>query len=64
MPSMRTPEARRVVFRAMRESAGRFGMGVVHFSILGNHLHLIVGASDQVALSKGMAGFKIRLAQV
>ena len=63
LPSMRTPEARRVVLRAMRESAGRFGMGVVHFSILGNHLHLIVEAPDQVALSKGMQGLKIRLAR-
>ena len=63
LPSMRTPAARRVVFRAMEESAGRFGMGVVHFSILGNHLHLIVEARDQVALSKGMQGFKIRLAR-
>ena len=63
LPSMRTPEVRRAVFRAMEESAGRFGMGVVHFSILGNHLHMIVEASDQMALSKGMAGFKIRLAR-
>ena len=63
LPSMRTAAVRQVVFRVMEESAGRFGMGVVHFSILGNHLHLIVEASDQGALSKGMAGFKIRLAR-
>ena len=63
LPSMRTAAVRQVVFRVMEESAGRFGMGVVHFSILGNHLHLIVEASDQVALSKGMAGFQVRLAR-
>jgi REP element-mobilizing transposase RayT len=36
---------------------------VVHFSIEGNHLHLIVEAEHNRALSEGMQGLKVRLAK-
>lgn len=36
---------------------------VVHFVVLGNHLHLVVEASDQRALSRGMQGLCIRMAR-
>jgi hypothetical protein len=36
---------------------------VVHFSIQSNHLHLIVEASDEQALSRGMQGLSIRMAR-
>ena len=36
---------------------------VVHFSVLGNHLHLIVEARDHLALARGMQGLGIRIAR-
>src|SRR3954471_22962275 len=42
---------------------GRFGLRVVEFTVLGNHLHLIVEADSSEALSRGMQGLSIRLAK-
>ena len=36
---------------------------VVHFSVLGNHLHLIVEAQDQAGLARGMQGLAVRIAR-
>ena len=36
---------------------------VVHYSVQGNHLHLIVEADGKRALSRGMQGFAIRIAR-
>jgi REP element-mobilizing transposase RayT len=36
---------------------------VVHFSVMGNHLHLVVEADDQRALARGMQGLGVRLAR-
>jgi putative transposase len=34
---------------------------IVHFSVLNNHVHLVVEANDRRALSRGMQGLKIRM---
>jgi REP element-mobilizing transposase RayT len=55
----------RVVYaleEAFRQARIRFGMRIVHYSIQGNHLHLIVEADDRESLAKGMQGLAIRLA--
>ena len=36
---------------------------VVHYSVMGNHVHFIVEARDRVALSRGMQGLGIRIAR-
>ncbi len=36
---------------------------VVHFSILDNHIHLIVEASDRRTLGRGIAGLEVRIAR-
>jgi hypothetical protein len=36
---------------------------VVHFTLLGDHLHLLVEADDNAALSAGMQGLTVRLAR-
>jgi REP element-mobilizing transposase RayT len=46
--------------RARRELACR----VIHFSILRNHLHLIVESADRAALARGMQGLLSGLARV
>jgi REP element-mobilizing transposase RayT len=48
---------------ALQEACGRFGLRVVHYSIQGNHLHLIVEAEGQASLSRGMQGLAVRLAK-
>jgi putative transposase len=46
----------------MEDASGKFGMQVVHFSVQGNHLHLIVEADGKAALSKSMKGLAVRMA--
>ncbi len=45
----------------MCKARGRFGMHVVEYVVLGNHLHLIVEADDEVSLERGMRGLNTRL---
>ena len=40
----------------------RDGFRVVHFAILGNHVHLLVEADNRVRLARGMQGLGVRLA--
>jgi REP element-mobilizing transposase RayT len=47
----------------LRIAKERFGVRVVHYSIQGSHLHLIVEAEGAPSLSKGMQGLCIRLAR-
>ena len=49
--------------RALRAAREKFGMRIIHFSIQGAHLHLIVEAADRAALSRGVQGLAIRLAR-
>ena len=51
------------VQQALREARIRFGVRIIHYSIQGNHLHLIVEADSVEALSRAMQGFAIRLAK-
>jgi hypothetical protein len=48
---------------ALRAAGRRRDFRVVHFSVLGNHLHLIVEASGTRAFALGVRGFSIRLAR-
>src|SRR6266851_3537755 len=41
----------------------RFGMRLVHFSVQGNHIHLLIETTDKQALARGMQGLTIRLAK-
>jgi hypothetical protein len=41
----------------------RFGFRLVHFSVQGNHLHLVVEANDERALARGMQGLGVRVAK-
>ena len=54
------------VFERVREclrDAVRADFRVVHFTVMGNHLHLVVEAEDRRALAKGMQGLAIRVAR-
>src|SRR5882672_8180190 len=58
---------RGVCFRAVRAAfvAGKQkdGFRLVHFTVQGNHLHLICEAADRVRLARGMQGLAIRIAR-
>jgi len=41
----------------------RFGLRIIEFSVLGNHLHLVVEADSSSALAKGMQGLAVRIAK-
>ena len=65
--SLRTKAAYAAVRRALQCSMGwsrtRGQFRVCHMSIQGNHIHMLVEASDQGALSRGMQGFSISCAK-
>ena len=44
-------------------SATKPSFRVVHYAVMGNHVHLIVEARDRVALARGMQGLGIRIAR-
>jgi REP element-mobilizing transposase RayT len=41
----------------------RFGFRLIHYSIQGNHLHLIVEAEGKESLARGMKGLEVRMAR-
>ena len=54
---------KRAIENALRAAKERFGVRVVHYSIQGNHLHLIVEADDPSSFSRAMQGLAIRIAR-
>jgi putative transposase len=59
---LRTQSRLALIRDALRDASDRFGMQVVHFSVQGNHLHLIVEAEGKRALSRSMKGLAVRVA--
>src|SRR5215207_7801124 len=48
---------------ALRAARDHLRCRIVHYAIVGNHLHLIVEAGDHAALTAGMRGFAVRIAR-
>ena len=66
LPRLRTRAGLEVLERALtgaRDHTRVTGFRVLHYALEGNHLHLIIEAEDQTALSRGMQGLSIRLAR-
>jgi REP element-mobilizing transposase RayT len=62
LPSLR----RQVVFLEIHKAFGKTARSwfrVIHFSVQADHVHLLVEASDKIALSRGLMGVTIRLAR-
>jgi REP-associated tyrosine transposase len=49
--------------RAMYAGAVKNGFRLVHYAVMGNHVHLIVEAQDRVKLATGMQGMGVRVAK-
>ena len=62
-PSLRSSRSFRAIKEAFRKGKDRFGLRLIHFSVQGNHLHLLVEADDAVALARGMKGLSVRIAR-
>ena len=61
VPSLRNYERAPVLRKAFCEGGRKDGFRIVEFSILGDHLHMVGEARSNVALSRGMQGFKHRV---
>ena len=63
VPSLREGRLFDNVRLALAAGRERFGFRLVHFSVQGNHLHLIAEAQDGRALALGIQGLSVRLAR-
>ena len=61
--NLRTHRRATLILDTLREVRERFGVRIIHYSIQGNHLHLIVEARSAAALSRCMQGLCTRLAR-
>ena len=61
--NLRTRRCFGVMQRAMYAGALKGGFRLVHYAVMGNHVHLIVEAPNRVRLSRGMQGLGIRIAR-
>ena len=62
-PGLRRRQVFRSVRSALEAGAARAGFRLIHFSVQGNHLHLVVEAADKLGLSRGMQGLAVRIAR-
>jgi REP element-mobilizing transposase RayT len=49
--------------RAFARGCDRFGFRLVHFTVQGNHIHIVAEAEDRRALSRGLKGLGVRAAK-
>jgi putative transposase len=63
LPSLRRRAAYRGLVEAFRGGRERFGFRLVHCAVMSNHVHLVVEAEGQSALSRGMQGLAVRMAR-
>jgi putative transposase len=61
--NLRTHRCFRALRRAFERGCQRFGYRLVHFSVQGNHIHLIVEAPDALQLGRAMKGLEVRMAR-
>ena len=63
LPTLRKPREYQVILGAFLAASERDDFRVVHHSVQGDHMHLIVEADGRRALSLGMQGLGIRIAR-
>jgi len=61
--NLRSRRSFRALAPALYAGAEREGFRLVHYAIMGNHIHLLVEASDRTALMRGMQGLGVRVAR-
>jgi putative transposase len=63
IPSLRAARRFAIVRQCFKATRGRCGLRLVEFSVLGNHLHLVMEADSNESLSRGVQGLCVRLAK-
>jgi REP element-mobilizing transposase RayT len=63
LPNLRCPEAHAVLKRVLECYGERGSFRVVHYTLVDNHVHLIVEAGSREDLTSGMIGLKTSLAK-
>jgi len=63
LESLRKRPNYRVVLDALSRSCGRFGMRIIHYSVMTNHVHMICEVDHASSLSRGLKGLCVRLAR-
>lgn len=61
--NLRSRRCFRMIEACLAEARGRLGLRFIEFTVLGNHLHLLVEADSAHSLSRGMQGLGIRVAK-
>jgi REP-associated tyrosine transposase len=61
--NLRHPDLFGPLREAIYAGADRFGMRIIHFSVIEDHLHFIIEAEGVEALARGMQGLGVRLAK-
>jgi len=61
--NLRSRRCFRVIRACFEASLGRFGLRLIEFTVLGNHVHLVVEADSSHALSRGMQALGVRVAK-
>jgi REP element-mobilizing transposase RayT len=62
--NLRSKRCFSILQRAMwKGSSKEYGFKLVHFAVMGNHIHMLVEANGKEALSRGMQGLNIRIAK-
>jgi len=61
--NLRSKRGFRAILRAFVPSAERYGVRITHFSVQGNHLHVIAEAGEGAAFTRAMKGLAIRVAK-
>jgi REP element-mobilizing transposase RayT len=62
-PNLRGSRLFRRIRAAFAKARDRFGFRLSHYSVQGNHIHLIAEAAGTRALSRGIQGLSIRIAK-
>jgi REP element-mobilizing transposase RayT len=64
IPSLRRLRRRRVILKVFAEEGARKGFRLVHYSIRGDHIHLVCEANETLALSRGVQRVASRIARL
>jgi REP element-mobilizing transposase RayT len=63
LQNLRSRSEYATVREALVAGSDRFGMRLVEFAVLSNHLHLVCEADDERALARGVKGLCVRIAR-
>jgi len=61
--NLRSRRAFRQLAAAFADGCNRAGFRLIHFSVQGNHIHLLVEAADAEQLARGLQGLAVRIAR-